>query len=60
VALMHLYRITVRNEDWTVSAEEAEAANLRLVAKINDQRLELVVVERIDPSTAEVVVFAVR
>ena len=57
---MHLYRIAVRNEDWTVSAEEAEAANLRLVAKINDQRLELVVVERIDPSTAEVVVFAVR
>jgi len=57
---MHLYRITVRNEDGTISAEETEATNLRVAAKINDQNFELVVVERIDPLTDEVVVFSIR
>lgn len=57
---MHLYRITVRNEDGTISAEETEATDLRVAAKINDQNFELMVVERIDPSTGEVVVFAIR
>ena len=57
---MHLYRITVRNEDGTISAEETEATNLRVAAKINDQNFALVVVERIDPLTDEVVVFSIR
>ena len=42
---------------WTIFAEETEATDLRVAAKINDQNFELMVVERIDPSTGEVAVF---
>jgi len=45
---------------WTIFAEETEATDLRVAAKINDQNFELMVVERIDPSTGEVAVFAIR
>jgi hypothetical protein len=57
---MNLYRIIVRSEDGSISAEQTAAASLRQVPKVNDQQFELLEVERVDPVTGAVVVFAVR
>jgi hypothetical protein len=57
---MHLYNITVRDEDGTISAQQATAPSLRLAARGRDARLELLRVQRIDPSTGEVLEFAIR
>jgi hypothetical protein len=57
---MHLYSITVRDEDGTISAQRAIAASLRLAAQVRDERLELLRVQRIDPSTGEVLEFEIR
>jgi hypothetical protein len=57
---MHLYWITVRGEDGTISAMQATAASLSLAAQVRDERLEILKVQRIDPSTGEELEFEIH
>jgi hypothetical protein len=51
---MHLYRITVRDLDGKVSDRETKAASLFLAVQDQDEQSAVVKVERIHPSTGEV------
>jgi hypothetical protein len=51
---MNIYRITVRDKKGRVSAREKKAANLRLAAEGLDKLAKIVKVERIHPTTGEV------
>jgi hypothetical protein len=51
---MNLYRITVRHQDGKISDHEIKAKSLRLAVQREYEPSELVKVERIDPSTGEV------
>jgi hypothetical protein len=51
---MHLYRITVRDKKGRVSALEKKAASLRLAVEGQDELAKIVKVERIHPTTGEV------
>jgi hypothetical protein len=56
---MNLYRITVRGQDGTISEHETEAENLELAVQGEDERLELLNVERINPLNGNVTRFDV-
>lgn len=51
---MHLYRITVRDKDGRISHREVQAPSLHLAVEGQDEHFEIVKVERIHPSTGEV------
>jgi hypothetical protein len=51
---MHLYRITVRDENGKTSDRETKAASLHLAVQDSDELFEIVKIERIHPSTREV------
>jgi hypothetical protein len=51
---MNLYRITVRDQNGKMSDHETKAASMRLAIQREYEPSELVKVERIDPSTGEV------
>ena len=51
---MNLYRITVRDQDGKVSDRETTAASLFLAVQDQDEQSAVVKVERIHPSTGEV------
>ena len=51
---MNVYRITVRDQDRKIADYETKAASLRLVVEGLDEQSEVVKVERIHPSTGEV------
>jgi hypothetical protein len=48
------YRITVRGEDGRVKAREKKAANPRVAVEGQDELAKIVKVERIHPTTGEV------
>jgi len=48
------YRITVRDQDGKISDREARAASLILSVQDLDERFEVVKIERIHPTTGEV------
>lgn len=60
VKRQHVYRVTVRPENGTISTKETTAGSLRLAIESYGEHLELLGVERIDPLTGELVVFAIR
>jgi hypothetical protein len=51
---MNLYRITVRDKNGEMSDRETEAKSLHLAVKRPDELYGLVKIERIHPSTGEV------
>jgi hypothetical protein len=51
---MNLYRITFRDEDGKMSDRQTEAESLHLAVKRPDELFEVVKIERIHPTTGEV------
>ena len=52
---MNLYRITVREEDGKLSVYETEGESLQLVLERQDERSDVVKIERIDRETGQVI-----
>jgi hypothetical protein len=52
---MNLYRITVREEDGKLSVHETEGESLQLVLQSQDERSDVVKIERIDRKTGQVI-----
>ena len=51
---MNVYKITLRNEDGTISEQQMNATSVRLALVVSDDHSKLLKVEQIDPVTGEV------
>jgi hypothetical protein len=53
---MNVYKITLRNEDGTISEQQMSAMSVRPVLVVSDDHSKVLKVEQIDPLTREVMV----